>query len=55
MSKGNRALAYEEISEPEQHLVDLLPMRHLSISNASTDLQPAKKVVKVSGNITVSF
>lgn len=56
VSKYNRSLAFEEIREPaEDYLVDLLPMQHLSISNASTDLKPATQVVKVSGNITVSF
>ena len=55
MSILNRSFAYEKIREPENDLVDLLPMRHLSISNASTDPQPASQVVKVSGNITVSF
>lgn len=55
MSTLNSALAFEEIRDPEDNIVDLLPMRHLSISNASTDVQPANQVVKVSGNITVSF
>lgn len=51
----NRSLAYEEVRESENDLVDLLLMQHLSISNASTDVQPASQVVIVSGNITVSF
>jgi hypothetical protein len=55
VSTCNRSLAFEEIREPENHLVDLLPLRHLSISNASADVQLASQVVKVSGNITVSF
>ena len=55
VSTYNRSFAYEEIKEPENQLVDLLPLRHLSISNASTDVQSASQVVKVSGNITVSF
>ena len=55
MSLCNRSLAFEEIRESEEHIVDLLPMQHLSISNASTDFRPATQVVKVSGNITVSF
>lgn len=56
MSTYNCSLAFEEIREPgANHLVDLLPMQHLSISNAPTDLKPATQVIKVSGNITVSF
>lgn len=55
MSTLNRSLAFEEIQETQELLEDLLPMRHLSISNASTDAQPVYQVVKVSGNITVSF
>lgn len=56
MSTYNSSLAFEEIREPEDQLVDLLPMPYLSIiSNVSTDTQPASQVVKVSGNITVSF
>jgi hypothetical protein len=51
----NSSLAFEEIRDPEDAFVDLLPMRYLSISNASTDVQPVNQVVKVSGNITVSF
>jgi hypothetical protein len=55
VSTHNRSLAFEEIKEPEDNIFDLLSMRHLYISNASTDAQPASQVVKVSGNITVSF
>lgn len=55
MSTLNRSLALEEIKEPENDFVDLLPVRHLSISNASTDAQPVCQVVRVSGNITISF
>jgi hypothetical protein len=55
VSTFNRSLALEEIKESTIQIDDLLPVRHLSISNASTDLQPACRVVKVSGNITVSF
>jgi hypothetical protein len=49
----NRSLALEETRETEEILVDLAPVRHLSISNASSDPQP--KVVTVSGSIIVSF
>jgi len=55
VSTFDRSLAFEEIGEPEVPLVDLLPVRHLSISNVSTDTQLVHQVVKVSGNITVSF
>ncbi len=51
----NRSLALEETKQVENQFVDLIPVRHLSISNASTDTQPICQVVKVSGNITVSF
>jgi hypothetical protein len=49
----NRSLALEETKESENLAV--LPVRHLSISNASTDTQPTFEVVKISGNITISF
>lgn len=49
------ARALEEIKDTENQFLDLLPMRHLSLSNISSDLQPASHVVVVSGNITVSF
>lgn len=60
VSKYNHALAYQDIRESENDLIendhfDLLPLQYLSLSNASTDLQANFKVVKVSGNITVSF
>ncbi len=55
MSILNCTLAFEEIKEPEDKVLDLLSMRHLSISNNSTDAQPTHQVVKVRGNITVSF
>lgn len=55
MSKCNRSLAVEEINQPVEECVDLLPLRYLSLSNASTDIQPVNQVVKVSGNITISF
>lgn len=45
----------EEIREPVEELVDLLPLRYLSLSNASADFQPVNQVVKISGNITISF
>lgn len=51
----NRSLVLEEIKESEDHLLDLLPVRYLSISNDSTDTLPACQVVKISGNITISF
>ena len=55
MSLVNRSLALEEIKESDRDLDDLLLVRHLSISNAATESQPACQVVKVSGSITVSF
>lgn len=55
VSKYNSALAYQEIRETEHDLPDLLPMRHLFLSDVSTDQQPIICVVKVSGTITVSF
>jgi len=55
VSKLSRSLALEEIKESDRDLDDLLLVRHLSISNVSTEPQPACQVVKVSGNITVSF
>jgi hypothetical protein len=55
VSTFNSSLAFEEINDPEEDFIDLIPMRHLSVSNASTDAQSHYQVVKVSGNITVSF
>jgi len=56
VSTYKSALACEEVEEIEHHhLVDLLSMQHLYISNASTEPQTTYQVVKVSGNITVSF
>jgi len=55
VSTCNRSVTYEEIEESEENFIDLLPMRHLYISNASMDLQPANQVVRVSGSITISF
>lgn len=55
MSTCNRSLAVEEMDEPVEKLVDLLPLRYLSLSNPSPDFQPVNQVVKVSGSITVSF
>lgn len=54
VSTYKSALAYEDVSEPIAQVVDLLPMRHISF-NTSPAVQPASHVVKVSGNITVSF
>lgn len=51
----HRALILEEIGKSEDHFVDLFPLRHLSLSNASTDRQPVIQVVKVSGTVTISF
>lgn len=55
MSLLNRSLALEEIERSDNGLEEMLLARHLSISNASTEAQPACQVVKVSGTITVSF
>lgn len=55
VSSFNRSLALEEVSESVSDHEDLLHLRHLYISNASTEKQPVLKVVKVSGSITVSF
>lgn len=55
MSILNRSLAVEEIERSDCDLEDLILVRHLSIRNASTEAQPVCQVVKVSGNITVSF
>jgi hypothetical protein len=55
VSTLNRSLVLEEIKESVIDLDDLFSLRHLSISNHSTDAQTAHQVVKVSGNITVSF
>lgn len=55
MSILNRSLALEEVSETQCDIEDLLQVRHLSISNASTEPQHACHVVKVSGSVTVSF
>lgn len=55
LSTLNRSFALEEIKESDTDLVDLLPERHLSISNLSTDESSLIQVVKVSGTITVSF
>jgi hypothetical protein len=54
VSKYQHALAYQEIRD-EHDLYDLSLMRHLSLSNVTADIQPIVSVVKVSGNITVSF
>ena len=55
VSSFNRSLALEENEGSVQDLDALLHLRHLSISNGSTEAQPACQVVKVSGTITVSF
>lgn len=55
VSTINRSLALEEINGSAQDLEELLHLRNLSISNVSTEDQPACQVVKVGGSITVSF
>lgn len=59
MSNHNSSLALEDIHEYER--VDnelqnlLLQARHLSISSVSVEPQLLYPVVKVTGNITISF
>lgn len=55
MSYYNRSLALEDVQETEVKLEELLPVRHLTLSDVSTETQPVKQVVKVCGSITVSF
>ena len=55
MRQRDRSLVCEEIAEQETDLAVFLQMRHLFTGNASADPQPVSQVVKVSGNITVSF
>jgi len=55
VSTYKSSLACEEIRDTEEHLLSLLPLRYLSISDVSAEAQPVLQVVKVSGNITVSF
>ncbi len=55
MSNYYRSAACEEIKDKQGPYIDLLPMLHLSISNASADTQITPSVIKVSGTITVSF
>ncbi len=56
MSNLSRSLALEETKETTFKCEVQLPVRHLSIRNASTTTpQPACQVVKVSGSVTVSF
>lgn len=54
MSILDRSLALGEIKGSVDPLIDLLPVQYLSI-NLSTPAQPVCQVVKVSGNIAVSF
>lgn len=55
MSNLNSSLALEETKETTFKCEVQLPVRHLSIRNASTPPQLACQVVKVSGSVTVSF
>lgn len=55
VSMLNRLPVLEEIQEFENKIVDLLPVRYLSIHNTATQAQPVCQVVKVCGTITVSF
>ena len=51
----NRSLTLEEIKETEAYLIDLLPPSELFNSNTSIVPQLVNQIVKVSGNVTVSF
>lgn len=55
VSTYNRSLVLEEIKETENLFLDLLPLRRQQTSHVSHEIEPAVKVVKVSGSITVSF
>lgn len=55
MSNINSSLAYEEIETEVLNANINFLSRHLSISNAAPQEQAACQIVKVSGNITVSF
>ncbi len=55
VSNYHRSLVLEEFKVAEVELEELLPGRHLSLSNMATDAQSVFQVVKVSGSITVSF
>lgn len=57
MSNYNSSLAFEELGEQneEVELKLVVKSRHLSYGSDLPEMQPLSKVVRVTGNITISF